>query len=217
MRTGYASLLALFGVALAALPAHAFNTRGSSDKEVSGAITPERVKSDAEEQSGKLQESLPRRATFYSKFIIDAKEFAGLAKYNLFLFAVWTQKAAELPIKRIFIRALHGQEIPALNVSSWRTPVDQGSATAKRFGPYRQDGFYLFPSGAMTREGQIIMDLTSGASEMVMMELPSTVVAGWQGKILSGDPAPGAKPQLKALQDLIRREFPGFPVPTAVQ
>ena len=30
------------------------------------------------------------------------------------------------------------------------------------------------------------------------------------------DPAPGAKPDLKTLQELIRRRFNGFPVPLAL-
>ena len=128
-----------------------------------------------------------------------------------------TQKAEELPVKRIFIRAPRGEEIPVPNVLSWRTPVEQGSATAKRFGPYRQDGYYLIPTGALMREGQLIMDLTAGRTEWALVDLPSSVYVSQQGKIFTGDPPPGARPELKTLQDFIRREFPGFPVPQAVQ
>jgi hypothetical protein len=215
----YAPVLALIGLLLAALPAHAPNTRGGRDRMITGVISPERVKSDAEEEARKLQDSLPRNRAFYFVFARNPAEFAALAKYTVFVFSVWTQKAQELPVKRIFIRAPRGEEIPVLGVSSWRTPVDQGSAAAKRYGPYRQDGFYLVPSGALMREGQLIMDLTAGATEWVMMELPSIRASAQdeKDKVLSGDPAPGAKPDLKALQDVIRREFPGFPVPSALQ
>jgi hypothetical protein len=61
------------------------------------------------------------------------------------------------------------------------------------------------------------MDLTAGRTEWALGDFPSSVAASQQGKFLSGDPAPGAKPELKTLQDFIRREFPGFPVPTAIQ
>jgi hypothetical protein len=213
-----ALLLALIGVVLAAVPARAFNTKAGND--VAGALgptTPERIKSEAEEKAQKLQDSRPRHFTFTGVDPSDRKEFTALAKYMVYLFVVWTQKAQELPVKRIFIRAPRGEEIPVPNVLSWRTPVDQGSATAKRFGPYRQDGFYLVPTGAMVREGQLIMDLTAGRTEWALVDFPSSVAASQQGKFLSGDPAPGAKPELKTLQDFIRREFPGFPVPTAIQ
>jgi hypothetical protein len=212
-------LLALIGLLLAAAPAHAPNTRGPRDKSISGTISPERIKSDAEEDARELQDSLPRHPMFYAMWTKDPAVFAALAKYTLFLVPVWTQKAEELPVKRVFIRAPRGEEIPVLNVLSWRTPVEQGSATAKRYGAYRQDGFYLVPTGALMREGQLIMDLSAGATELVMLELP-TIKANAQDdkdKVPNGDPAPGAKPDLKALQDFIRRNFPGFPVPSAVQ
>jgi hypothetical protein len=215
----YGFLLGLIGVVLASVPAYAPNSRGGRDRAITGTITPERVNSDAEEEAGKLQESLPRHRKFYFVFTRDAKEFAGLAKYVVFLFSVWTQKPEELPVKRIFIRAARGEEIPALRVSSWRTPVNQGSAPYKRWGGYRQDGFYLVPSGALMRDGQLIMDLTNGATEWVMMELPSirASVQDPKERVLSGDPAPGDKPNVKVLQDFIRHEFPGFPVPDFVQ
>jgi hypothetical protein len=216
----YAFVLALIGILLAALPAHAPNTRGPRSQTLPpGTISPERVKSDAEEEARKLQDSFPRYPTFYSFYTKDPKEFAGLAKYAVFLVTVWTQKAAELPVKRLFIRAPRGAEIPVLSVSSWRTPVEQGSATAKRYGAYRQDGFYLVPTGALLRDGQIIMDLSAGATELVLLELPLSRASSQDEKdrILSGDPAPGAKPNLKVLQDFISRDFPGFPVPNALQ
>lgn len=218
-KTKSAFLLVLIGVLLAAVPAHAPNTRGPREQVISGVISPERVKSDAEEHAGKLQGSFPRYPTFYSFYTRDPREFTGLAKYAVFLIPVWTQKAEELPVKRIFIRAPRGEEIPVLSVLSWRTPVEQGSATAKRYGAYRQDGYYLVPTGALVREGQLIMDLGAGVTEVVLMELPIPRATSQDEthRILSGDPAPGAKPNLKVLQDFIRRSFPGFPVPDAFQ
>src|SRR5437588_2884056 len=215
----YAFLLALISLLLAALPAQAPNTREPRSETASGVASPERVKSDAEEGARKLQDSLPRHHTFHAFYTKDRKEFAGLAKYAVFLVTVWTQKAEELPVKRIFIRAPRGEEIPVLSVLSWRTPVEQGSATAKRYGAYRQDGYYLVPTGALTREGQLIMDLSAGATEQVLLELPLTSASSQDEKerILSGDPAPGAKPNLKVLQDFIRQDFPCFPVPSALQ
>jgi hypothetical protein len=216
--TRYTFLLALIGVLLAAAPAHAPNTRGPRSEMVSGVVSPERINADAEEAARKLQDSRPRHHTFHAFYTSNRKEFAGLAKYAVFLVVVWTQKPQELPVKRVFIRAPRGEEIPVLSALSWRTHVEQGSATAKRYGAYRQDGYYLVPTGALVREGQIIMDLSAGVTEQVLVELPLTGVQDGKDRIrLSGDPDPGSKPNLKVLQKFIRHDFPGFPVPDALQ
>lgn len=140
-------------------------------------------------------------------------EFEALGRYALLLIAVWTQKADGLPVKRVFIRA-DGQEIPIQKVSSWQTDVDKTSATAKMYGPYREDGFYLVPLGSMLRNGQVIIDLSANRTGWVMLQLPSRVVK--PEKYPNPDPAPGAQPDLKTLQAVIRRKFPGFPVPLAL-
>jgi len=123
-----AFIVGLLALLLAAVPAHAFNTRAGSDIEgPRGEITPELVKSEAEARAQKLQDSLPRGFMFYGRPPRDQKEFTALAKYMVYLFTVWTQKPQELPIKRIFIRATRGEEIPVPNVLSWRMPIEQGS------------------------------------------------------------------------------------------
>jgi hypothetical protein len=100
-------------------------------------------------------------------------------------------------------------------VSSFKTQVDGGSATAKVYGANREDGFYLAPGGAMLRKGQIVMDLNANRTEWVMLELPSNVATAGK-KFPNPDPAPNAKPNLRALQGFIQSKFPGFPVPQSL-
>jgi hypothetical protein len=132
----------------------------------------------------------------------------------VFLVAVWTQKPEELPVQRMYIRA-DGKEQAVYKVSSWKTPVDGGSLTAKMYGPDREDGFYLVPGGAMLRKGELVMDIPNRAG-WVMLELPSTVASKDAGRFSNPDPAPNAKPDLKTLQAFIKRKFPGFPVPQSL-
>jgi hypothetical protein len=47
-----------------------------------------------------------------------------------------------------------------------------------------------------------------------MLQLPSRVIT--PEKYPNPDPPPGARPDLKTLQTVIRRKFPGFPVPLAL-
>ena len=185
---------------------------------MSGAVSPDRVKSDAEADAKKLQDSgaapSARGRKYYFAFPPPA-EFAALAKYAVLLIAVWTQKAEELPVKRVYIRA-NAQDVPVRKISSWRTDVDRNSIASKMFGANREDGFYLVPMGAMMRSGQILIDLTANRTAWVMLELPSTVATANSEKYPNLDPAPNAKPDLKALQALVRRKFPGFPAPQSV-
>jgi hypothetical protein len=141
-------------------------------------------------------------------------EFEALARHTVFLVAIWTQKPEGLPVKRIYLRA-DGKEQPIYKVSSWKTPVDGGSLTAKMCGANREDGFYLVPGGAMLRKGEMVMDIADRTG-WVMLELPSNVASKDARRFPNLDPAPNAKPDLKALQAFIQRKFPGFPVPQSL-
>ena len=103
-------------------------------------------------------------------------------------------------------------ELPIYKVSSWKTPVDSGSLTAKMYGANREDGFYLVPGGAMLRKGEIVLDLANRTG-WVMLELPSNVASAAPRRFPNPDPAPNAKPNLKTLQAIIQSKFTGFPVP----
>lgn len=202
--------------------AHAQNNPVSGDpkdKLVSGVFSPDRVRSDQEAFAKKVQDSgvapLQRGRNFYFSWssIIPA-EFEALARHAVFLFAIWTQKPEELPVKRIYIRA-DGQELAVDKVSSWKTPVDGGSLTARIYGPNREDGFYLVPGGAMLRKGQIVLDLANRTG-WAMLELPSNVATNDALRFPNPNPEPNAKPDLRALQAFIQRKFPGFPVPQSL-
>jgi hypothetical protein len=221
----YIPVVALVGFLHVAMPAHAQNApaaeapKGSHDRALSGVFSPDRVKSDIEADAKKAQDGgkppSQRGRKFYFSLGVTPAEFAALARYTVFLVAVWTQKAEELPVKRVFIRA-NGQDVPVQRLSSWRTEVDPNSLAAKMYGPNREDSFYLVPTGALLRSGQLIMDLTANRTGWVMLELPSTVASAKPDRFPDPDPPPGAKPDLTVLQALIQRKFTDFPVPQSV-
>jgi hypothetical protein len=213
------SLLASWHAAHAQTNPAPGDPRGPNDTVVSGVFTPDRVRSDQEAFAKKAQDSgaapFQRGRNYYFTWSsLTPAEFEALARHTVFLFAIWTQKPEELPVKRIYIRA-DGQELPVYRVSSWKTPVDSGSLTAKMYGLNREDGFYLVPGGAMLRKGQIVLDLANRTG-WVMMELPSNVATADDRRFPNSDPAPNAKPDLKALQAFIQRKFTGFPVPQSL-
>ena len=183
-------------------------------------VTPDRVKSDAEAGAKKAADSgrspLPRAHSFYFSWSsMTPVEFEALGRHILFLVSTWTQKPEWLPVQSVYLRA-DGKELPLVKVSTWTTPVDAGSATAKMYGPNREDGFYLVPGGAMLRKGEIVQDLNANQTGWVLVALPSNVASTDARRFPNLDPAPNAKPDLNALQAFIARRFTGFPVPTSL-
>ena len=217
------AVFALIGCLASPGAAHAQTNpapKGPKDITVSGDFTPDRVKSDQEAFAKKLQESgkgpLPRgRNSYFAWSSMTPAEFEALGRHTVFLIVAWTQKPEELPVKLVHLRT-DTQDVPVYKVSSWKTPVDSGSLTAKMYGPNREDGFYLVPGGAMLRKGQIRVDLSANEAGWILLELPSNVASATAKRFPNLDPAPGAKPNLKALQAFIQRKFPGFPVPRSL-
>jgi len=100
-----------------------------------------------------------------------------------------------------------------------RSEHDPGSLAAEVFGRNREDGFYLVPTGALLREGQLLVDFSANRSANNFLQLPSTVATEAAKKntmFQSADPPANARPDLKALQKFLQRKFPGFPVPDSL-
>jgi hypothetical protein len=126
------------------------------------------------------------------------------------LLTVISQKSEELPLKRVYVQA-GGSETPLQRLSTWRSNVDSKLLAYERYGRYREDGFYLLPVGPMTREGMVIADFAADKVSLNVIKLPSEPVL--QRKFPQPDPAPDAKPEARALRDLIQRKFTSFAMP----
>jgi hypothetical protein len=186
-----------------------------NDQSISGVNSPYRVAADQEERARKQQTPQPRaRAVYFIWNSISPAEFEALGRRTLFLFAIWTQRPEELPVKRIYIRA-DNQDQEIYKLSSWRTPVDPGLLTAKVYGTNREDSFYLVPGAAMLRQGQIVLDLANRTG-WDMMDLPSNVASDNAKRFRNLDPPPNPKPNLKILQAIIQQKFTGFPAPQSL-
>jgi len=140
----------------------------------------------------------------------NAAEFAKLGGYAVMLLTVISRKSEELPLKRVYIQS-SAPDITLQRLSSWRSNVDSKLLAYEWYGPYREDGFYLVPVGPMTREGMMIVDFAPDKLSLRILKLPSE--AALQRKFAQPDPVPGAKPDARALKDLIQRKYPGFPMP----
>jgi hypothetical protein len=209
--------LVLFASAGNAQPAPKEQPKGPNSALVSGPYSPERINADIEEfaKQRKNPNQAARDRFFKIVYAADAKEFAALRRYSVMLLTAISPKSEELPVKRVFIKA-NGQEFPLQQVMSWRSEVGAETLARKAFGLYREDGYYLIPTGMLVRDGQILHDLSAGAVNVVFLQLPSRAAPNATKNFSNLDPEPNSKPDLKALQAHIARKFPGFPVPKSL-
>ena len=184
-----------------------------------GPVTPKSHTDEIEALAKKWEAKQVRpvaRETYYTiVHARDVTEFNALGRYSLLILTAMTQSAEELPLKRVYLR-MTDREIPVIKLASWRRDVDQTLVTYKMFGPYREDGFYLFPLSAYLRVAQLQADFAANRYGLPVMELPAQVGPNWLRTLQNPDPLPGALPNLRALQQFLRRTTSGFPIPTSL-
>jgi len=219
-RMGRLAAAAIIG-ALAASLAQAQTTPAPDaldGKLETGVVTPERVTQQIEEWAKQRQESggpSARVAHVWIFFAGGPNEFAALGRYSVLLLTVVTHSSEELPLKRVYIRA-NDQGVPVQKLSSWRGDVDSALITHKIYGPYRETGFYLIPTGMTLREGQLLADFAANRTAMPMLQLPNKGTPDQVKRFPNLDPTPRAKPELKVLQALLEKWTSGFPIPRSL-
>jgi len=180
--------------------------------------TPQTLADELEGWAKRIEGAVPleRQDTYSICHAANRAEFDAFAHYSLLILTVVTQSADELPVKRVYLR-MPDRELPLLKIASWRRNVDQALATYKMYGPYREDGFYLFPLSAYLRIAQLQADLAANRSGLPLIEFPSQGGPEWPWRTLPNpDPLPGTLPTVRALQALIKGCTSGFPIPTSL-
>jgi hypothetical protein len=176
-------------------------------------VTPQQRTEEIEKWAREHQQPEQPQQFSYVRFFwpADAKELAALAGYSLMVLTVQTHKSEELPLSRVYLRTAT-QLTPLLKIASWRMDVDPRLLAYTRYGPYREDGFYLFPFSAIVRSGQIQADFAMNRTAYPVLDFPAYEAPGWLSNVQSPDAAPGARPDPAALARIIRRSTAGFPV-----
>jgi len=158
-------------------PTNVPSPKAPEAKRITGIVTPDRLNENLENFAKRREAAsgpTTRGETFFLLYANDENEFAALARYSVLVLAVLTQKAEELPVKRIYIRA-NNQDIPLVKLSSWSSKNPEKLLSTKIFGPNREDGFYLFPTAAIFREGQLQVGAIGAVLPATM--LPDAI--GW--------------------------------------
>jgi hypothetical protein len=178
------------------------------------------------EMTGRLEKSAVRTAKSAPKgaargasvdfsWPADAEEYRKLAKHVLVLVSVVTQDAAELPLRRVYVDS-NGKQTLLTRLSSQRSGVAQDTKTFSVLGPYREDGFYLAPAGAMMADGHLQADFAVRRIGFNLYRLPGTPPAFIKA---DNDPMPAkdARPETPALKAMLQREYKGFELPESLR
>ena len=135
-------------------------------------------------------------------------ELAAMARYSLLILSIETQKPEELPVKRVYLRTPE-REIPLIKLGTWRWNLDQKLIAYKRYGPVREDGFYLYPTAAMLRPGQFQVDLAARRMAYPVLDFPAPATPPWLRKLQITDP--DGPPDPKALERFLKKNTADWP------
>jgi len=213
MRKWLVVLLALLLLQTAA--AQTLTQRPVSQDPVSPADITERLEKSAIDTAKVAPKGAARGSSVDFCWASDPDEYRALAKHVVVLVSVVTQDAAELPLRRVYVNS-DGRETELVKLSSQLSGVRKGSKTYAILGPYREDGFYLAPSGAMMADGHLQADFAVRRNGFNLYKLPGT-----PPDFIKSDsnpmPAPDARPETPALKAMLQREYKGFELPASLR
>jgi hypothetical protein len=203
--------------ALLSTAAHAqtLTPRPVAQNPVTSAEMTERLEKSAVRTAKSAPKGAARGASVDFSWPADAEEYRKLAKHVLVLVSVVTQDAAELPLRRVYVDS-NGKQTQLTRLSSQRSSVARESLIFSVLGPYREDGFYLAPAGAMMADGHLQADFAVRRIGFNLYRLPGT-----PPDFIKSDsdpmPAKDARPETPALKAMLQREYKGFELPESLR
>jgi hypothetical protein len=212
MKRGAFILPVLAGLMLGT-PAFAQST--SFQKQAPGAsqhaVTPAEMDKRLEEQAADTKKIAPKAARVA---LVDfawpesEAEYRALGKFIVVLIVTVTQTEQELPLKQLYVATKGGTTV-LQKIASERRTLPEGSEVATVLGRYREDAFYVAPAGPMMRNGDLLIDFAVNRTGFRVFELPGRA-PDFVRRDRNPNPVKGAKPDPKAVQAMIEREYPGF-------
>ena len=192
----------------AAAPAQTLSQRPVAQNPVTVAEMTERLEKSAVRTAKSAPQGAARGASVDFTWPADTEEYRKVAKHVLVLVSVVTQDAAELPLRRVYAD-VNGHQTQLTKLSSQLSGVQKGSVTFSVLGPYREDGFYLAPAGAMMADGHLQADFAVRRIGFNLYRLPGTPPDFIRD---DNDPMPAkdTNPDLPAVQAMLQREYKGF-------
>jgi hypothetical protein len=171
-------------------------------------VTPQEIERRLEIRAAEVQKAAPQGGARYIVFDIawpaSVEEYRALGKNGVMYLGSFSQKAEELPLRRVYAR-VGGKTVELQKLSSRRQDVSKDTLAHKIFGPYREDAFYLVPARAW-REGQLLSDFAVNRNEFSFSRAPLSP----PNFVKSDRSGVAGKPGADALKAFSDREFPGW-------
>ena len=151
---------------------------------------------------------IPRIVFYDIGYPENGHEYAALDGNSVILFTAISQDRGELPLKKAYV-LLEGKEIELklLRVGLSEMPVND-SAAAKTFGRFRADALYLFPMSLRVKNGDLLIDFQKNRMAFKVATLGTPLSDELSRMMLIK--LSGTGPLQSALQEFIKREYPGF-------
>ncbi len=171
-------------------------------------VTPQEIERRLDARAAEIQKAAPQGGARYIAFDVawpaTVEEYRALGKNGVMFLGSFSQKAEELPLRRVYAR-VGGKTIELQKLSGQRQEVAKDSLPYKIFGPYREDAFYLVPASAW-REGRLLADFAVNRNEFSISRSPLS-----PPDFIRSDPtAVAGKPDPGTLKAFSEREFPGL-------
>jgi hypothetical protein len=150
---------------------------------------------------------VPRIGLFDIAYPADEDEYKALNGFAVMLVTALSQKADELPPKRVFVKI--GDAISELTlISSVFSKTEPTQLTAKVFGENRWDGLFLFPVYLERDAQELLIDFAKNREGFVLSKFKSQNPEALKKYYLIKPNA--GKTNSDALLKIVSREFPGF-------
>jgi hypothetical protein len=195
-----------FVSALQADPLHVTTKSEQTQASVSPEGMDQRILESA--SAYKRYAPVPRFAFFDLALPINAAEHIALDRNLVLYLAVLSQERAELPLKRVYV-LVDGAEVELKPISSVISHQPPGPVV-DTFGRFRQDALYLLPLVSRMEAKELLADFQGDRLAFKLgtfsdnLELPADVSK------LAGEEPIGTGPTPAGLNQILRREYPGF-------
>jgi hypothetical protein len=200
-----ASFLALSVASAAAQDIHLVSPGTTVRASLSPASLNQRVEAAAKQYE--QYAPVPRFGVYDVAYPRDVAESAATGGFGVALVVIYSQKAAELPLRRLLLRTA-GNTVELELISSASSDVEGASNANRVFGKNRWEGLYVFPAYQQQAGSELVADFQINRSGFILARFSATGTAQTPGAE-GGNPAASAAKRA-ALSALIEREYPGF-------
>ena len=172
--------------------------------------TPGRMDQQIEEAAVKYAAyaPIPRVVLYDIGYPANPQEYAALDGNAVILLTALSQDREELPLQKVYVSS-EGKEIVLKLLKSGLAELPAtDSASAKTFGKFRADALYLLPMSLRVTKADLLVDFQKNKKAAKVAPL-GTPLPDDLSRMMLIKPS-GTGPSEGALEEFIKREYPGF-------